>query len=211
MLIFQTFFVLSIISGCIATDLVFTGGTIITFNDSTSDLEVIRGGNLVIADDRIKSIEPESSVTDVWSSSEIINATGKIIIPGFVDTHHHLWQSVFKTIQSNDTLATYFALFGENGLGETNISPVDSYYSQLGGALESLNAGVTTIVDHAHGLWSNLTADAILQANIESGARIFFGYALHNLTNGWTVQDQMRKFSAMCTERLFEESATTMG
>ncbi|KAK3071980.1 hypothetical protein LTR53_007646 [Teratosphaeriaceae sp. CCFEE 6253] len=143
----------------------------------------------------------------VTNDTDIVDVTGKILSPGFVDAHHHLWQTLFKTIESNDTLATYFALFGETGPAEQYFTHEDSYLRSL----ESLNAGVTTIVDHAHGLWSNGTADAILRANVDSGARIYYGYAIHHLTNDWTIQDQMRKFSAMVSEGLYVNTSTSLG
>jgi cytosine/adenosine deaminase-related metal-dependent hydrolase len=67
-----------------------------------------------------------------------MNISGKIVIPGFVDTHHHLWQSLSKTLESNNGLATYFYLFGETGPAETHFTSDDCYISQLAGALESL-------------------------------------------------------------------------
>lgn len=190
----------------------FINGTIITFNDTTATLEVFRNAELVVDNDRIQTVARSCcSYNSSSNDAEAIDASGKIIVPGFIDTHHHLWQSLFKTLESNDSLASYFTLFGENRLGENVFTPQDSYISQIGGVLESLNAGVTTVVDHAHGLWSNETADAILHADIDSGARIFYGFALHNLTNGWTIEAQMQKFSEMNDEGLYRNTSTSLG
>lgn len=192
--------------------ILFSGGTVIAFDKTTESLQVFRNGSVLVENDRISQvINDTSSIFPMPPDTEIVNVSGKILTPGFVDTHHHLWQSLFKTLESNDSLATYFTLFGETGPAETNFTTEDSYISQLGGALESLNAGVTTIVDHAHGLWSNDTADAILQADIDSGARIHFAFAIHPLTNNWTIQDQMAKFQAMATQGLYLNTTTSLG
>lgn len=98
-----------------ASSVLFTGGTIIAFDDATNDLDVIRNGTLLINNDRIAGIWPadERHTVPVPSDVEVIDAAGKILSPGFVDTHRHGWQTLYKTLTSNTTISEYFARYGE--------------------------------------------------------------------------------------------------
>jgi cytosine/adenosine deaminase-related metal-dependent hydrolase len=71
----------------------------------------------------------------------------KIISPGFVDTHHHLWQTQLKGRHANELLLEYMA---SGNLQSSNYTREDLYWGQLGGCLEAINAGTTTVVDHSH-------------------------------------------------------------
>lgn len=85
--------------------------TIISFNDTAQGLQVLQDASLLIEDDRVAALS-EGSI-DAPVNATRIDATDKIISPGFIDTHHHLWQTAFKTIGSNTSLADYFQKFGE--------------------------------------------------------------------------------------------------
>lgn len=62
------------------------GARIITMKGN----EVIENGDILIEDNRIKSVG-ESGSLEVPPNAETINVSGKTIIPGFVDTHAHMW------------------------------------------------------------------------------------------------------------------------
>jgi cytosine/adenosine deaminase-related metal-dependent hydrolase len=70
------------------------GGTFITWNDDTSDLEIITDGAMLF-NDTILSISNASDALDFHLASdpsiEVANTTGRIISPGFIDTHRHTW------------------------------------------------------------------------------------------------------------------------
>jgi cytosine/adenosine deaminase-related metal-dependent hydrolase len=57
----------------------------------------------------------------------------------------------------------------------------------------ALNAGTTTNLDHAHHTWSNETSEAGLNATLESGARVVWGYTFHNVSN-FTMPEQIANF-----------------
>jgi cytosine/adenosine deaminase-related metal-dependent hydrolase len=62
----------------------------------------------------------------------------------------------------------------------------------LQGSYESLNAGVTTIVEHASGTFSRETAEAGLNAALDAKGRMYWAYAFHELgKEGWGVKEQM--------------------
>jgi hypothetical protein len=63
------------------------GGTFITFNRTTNDLQIIRDGALLIQGDIIQEIYDHIPLTK--NHITVFNTTGKIITPGFISTHNH--------------------------------------------------------------------------------------------------------------------------
>ncbi|KAL7754765.1 hypothetical protein ACKLNR_015435 [Fusarium oxysporum f. sp. zingiberi] len=193
-----------------ASSILFTGATIIAFDEARDDLNVIRNGSLLVKDDRIAGIWPaKSELSSVPRDTKIIDATGKIITPGFIDTHRHGWHTLFKTLMSNTTIAEYFGRFSEFA-SAGRLNPDQVYISQLAGLYEALNAGVTTTLDHAHHTFSDDTSYAGLNASIESGARVIWAYAFHNVTN-YTVSEQLVNFRDIAKAAKFNGTNVDLG
>ncbi|PVH75081.1 Metallo-dependent hydrolase [Cadophora sp. DSE1049] len=193
-----------------ASSLLFYGGTIIAFDQATEALQILRNSSVLIVDDRIVSLFDTRSNVTIPEGTEEIDVTGKIISPGFVDTHRHGWQTGFKTIASNTSLSEYFVRYGEFA-SQDKVTAEDVYIGQLAGLLEALNAGVTSILDHAHGSWSDETAQAGLDGSIDSGARVFHGFTIHGLTNGYSIADQLAKLRSVAQEGNFKNTSVSLG
>jgi cytosine/adenosine deaminase-related metal-dependent hydrolase len=183
-----------------ASPILFTDATIIAFDAGSNRTKTLRDSSLLVENDTIAQIYNGNTPTSFPNGTEVVNATGKIISPGFIDTHHHLWQTAFKSIASNVTLSEYFQKYGEFGPTIQYMSAEDKYLSQLTGCLELLNAGTTTVLDHAHGDSSPEAADAIINGTVDSGVRAFHAFAVHNVPN-WTVPDQMQKLRDLANDR----------
>lgn len=171
----------------------FHGAPIIAFDEESSRPNALRNSSLLVIDARIAGLFENNSIDELPTGTEVTDATGRIISPGFIDTHHHLWQTAYKTIASNTTLAQYFQRYGEFGPAAQHFSPDDIRVGQLAGCLELLYVSTKTVVDHAHGNFSNETMDATLNATLESGIRSFFATAIHELGNGYSIEDQRYK------------------
>ncbi|OAR00384.1 hypothetical protein LLEC1_00997 [Akanthomyces lecanii] len=197
-------------AGTTNTKLLF-GGTIIAFDSKTDSLKIIRNGSVLIRGDRIAAVTAIARPADLPADTEAVDFTGQIITPGFVDTHRHGWQTALKTLGSNTSLAEYFGRYGEFAAAD-KYGPEDVYLGQLAGLLEAINAGVTTTLDHAHHTWSNATAYAGLKASIESGARVFWAYAFHNIPSlNYTVPDQVPNFREIADGDLLKGSTVELG
>ena len=105
--------------------------------------------------------------------AERVDATGTIVMPGFVDTHRHAWRSLFRN--QGDGAAS-----GEPAVPAAvrdRYQPEDVYAATLIGLLGAAEAGITTVVD-----WSEIPPDedlldAALHAHADSGLRTVFVHA----------------------------------
>jgi 5-methylthioadenosine/S-adenosylhomocysteine deaminase len=138
-----------------------------------------------------------------------IDARGKVVMPGFIDTHHHqAWTAIRSSIPDSvlidDGTGTasaeqnYFLNVlggGGNTAGFANhYTPEDVYISELFGGLSQLDAGVTTVLDISQIHHSPQHSDAVLQALRDAGRRAMLGYfeSAGNLAGNQYPQDATR-------------------
>lgn len=156
---------------------VLKDGTVLSFDDRAKSINVLHRASVLIVDDRITAIAENAHDLSIPEGSEIINVQGKIVSPGFVNTHVHTWQSVYRTIGPNTVLAQYFGWLSQMSETATEaFTPEDVYISSLEGYLEGLNAGVTSHVEHAHNNWSPKVVEPGYEAAVDSGARVWWCY-----------------------------------
>src|SRR4051812_11796293 len=105
----------------------------------------------------------------------VLDARDTIALPGFVDTHWHLWTSSLRALIRNDEAPAYgyFAVTPRVGLEYT---PEDAYRAVRLGLAEGLYSGITTVHDWSHNILSPAHADADLRALADVGIRARFAY-----------------------------------
>lgn len=126
--------------------------------------------DILVEDGRIAAVAPNLAVAD----AEIIDAADAIVLPGLVDTHRHVWQSVLRSAAIDVDLAGYRAVV-QHRFG-ARYRPADLRLANLLGALECLDAGITTVQDFSHIQYSPEHTDAAVEGLRESGIRALFGY-----------------------------------
>jgi cytosine/adenosine deaminase-related metal-dependent hydrolase len=150
-------------------ELLIKGGHVVTVDPELGDLPV---GDVLVTDDVITAVgtglEPASA------GAEVIDAAGRLVIPGLVDTHRHVWQGAIGGYTPQITGAGYGPVV-LTGIALKH-SPDDVYAGTLWGALQALGAGITTVADWAHNDQSPAHADADLRGLAESGIRGYFLY-----------------------------------
>ncbi|KAI1503453.1 hypothetical protein F5X99DRAFT_105193 [Biscogniauxia marginata] len=191
-----------------SSSILFSGATIIAFDEDVEALNVIRNGALLVTDDRIAGLYESSEVPDVPEDTEVVDCKHKIISPGFIDTHRHGWQTAMRTLASNTTLTDYLMRYRGEAAGSIYTAE-DVYISQLMGLLEALNAGVTTTLDHAHHIWSKDRSKAGLDASVDSGARVYWSPSFAEYEE-YPVPDQVADVKDWIAARPKGDALTTI-
>jgi cytosine/adenosine deaminase-related metal-dependent hydrolase len=143
------------------------GATVLTMDPAVPDLAA---GDVHVRDGTIVAVAPKIDAP----SAQVIDGAGMICIPGFVDTHFHLWNALFRVFIRADVPALgYFPVTARLG---PLMAPEDSYRSVRLGAAEALAAGVTTVHNWAHNTRSPEHADAELSGMRDLGLRGRFAY-----------------------------------
>ena len=150
-------------------ELLLKGGLVVTVDDSLKDLP---DADVLIRDGVIVAVAPGLSTSN--KKAEVIDCKGRLVIPGLVDTHRHVWQGAIGAFTPQMTGAGYDPAV-LNGIS-TRYEPEDIYAGALWGALQALDAGITTIADWAHNLRTPEHANANLRGLQESGIRGYFLY-----------------------------------
>ncbi|EDN03143.1 conserved hypothetical protein [Histoplasma mississippiense (nom. inval.)] len=146
------------------------------------DAVSLREHSLLIEGNTITRIAPHADVRAPSADTEIIDCRGKIVSPGFVDTHHHLWQTQLKGRHADHSLVEYMT---SGNMQCSNYTADDIFWGQLGGCLASIDAGTTTVVDHAHMSYSPAHVENALSATIFSGIRSVFGFTPTMKVKSW--------------------------
>jgi 5-methylthioadenosine/S-adenosylhomocysteine deaminase len=150
--------------------LLIENGYVLSMDESIGELEQ---GSVLLEGDRVAEIAPSIDAAE----AERIDARGMVVMPGFVDTHRHTWQTALRAICADWTLMEYF-----RGI-RVNISPEytadDVYAGNYVGALEALDAGVTSILDFSHCNNSPAHADAGIAGLRDAGIRAVYAYGYY--------------------------------
>ncbi len=146
------------------------GGYVLSMDESLGELPE---GDVLIEDGAIAAVEAHADVHD----AEVVDVRGHVVMPGFIDTHRHTWQTPFRGVCADWTLEDYFR--GIRMSISPHCSAEDVYAGNYVGALEALEAGVTTILDFSHCNNTPAHADAALQGLRDAGIRAMFAYGYY--------------------------------
>jgi 5-methylthioadenosine/S-adenosylhomocysteine deaminase len=127
-------------------------------------------GDILIRDGAIAEVSRSIEAPD----AEIIDARGMIAMPGFVDTHWHLWNASLRgLVRADDPKSGYFPVTLKLG---PYCSPEDARRSVRLGVAEALTSGITTVHDWSHNIRTPHHADAEVNALLSTGIRAHFSY-----------------------------------
>ncbi|HEY7704131.1 MAG TPA: amidohydrolase family protein [Acidimicrobiia bacterium] len=146
------------------------GGTVLSLDPHVGDFSP---GDVLIEGDKILAVGPNLSNGEV----ELIDGSGMIVMPGFVDSHRHIWEGLLRNIGTDVPLEgrTSYISFVLHKLAPA-FRPEDCYIGDLVSALGAIDAGITTLLDWSHIQASPAHTDAIIQALKDSGLRAVFAY-----------------------------------
>jgi cytosine/adenosine deaminase-related metal-dependent hydrolase len=161
-----------------AQRILIRGGFVLTMDSALGDMP---GADILIEEDRIAAIGLDLSA----EGAQVLEAAGDIVIPGFIDTHRHTWQAPIRGSAPNHTLSEYFP--GILDAFAPHYRPEDVYAGNLWGALECVNAGITTLLDWSHISNTPEHSDEAIRALRDVGLRAVYAYGFPNtsLADWW--------------------------
>ena len=155
---------------------VIRGGAVLSMDPAVGEFAVAD----VLVDGRtIAAVGPNLDTV----GADVIEADGMIAMPGFIDTHHHQFETALRGFLAdgllfNDGLphgrVNYFDFILGKFAGAYR--PEDAYISVLFGSLSQLDAGVTTVLDISQIHHSPAHTDAVIGGLTDSGRRAVLGY-----------------------------------
>ena len=173
---------------------VLKNGVVLTMDPNGQDYEQ---ADVLIEGSKIAAIGP-----NLGASGQVIDCTGKIIMPGFVNTHNHQYETIQRNIIADGNLAYAGSgpQFPEEGygtivqsvwttgrigsaqnpvwdLGRSPYDPEDNYISELVASVNAINQGVTTGIDTSQSSHSPEHTDAMIQGLMDSGRRTLYAYS----------------------------------
>jgi 5-methylthioadenosine/S-adenosylhomocysteine deaminase len=141
------------------------GGCVLSLDPKVGDFDT---ADVLIEGSRIAAVGPNLSAT-----ATTIDASNTIVMPGFVDTHRHMWQGALRNSLPNGLLPDYSRdILGVRGI----MRPEDVRIGDLVTALGAINAGVTTVLDWSHIGNSPEHTDAAIDGLRASGIRAVYGF-----------------------------------
>src|SRR5215831_9290847 len=157
---------------------IIRGGAVMSMDPSVGDFPK---ADVLVEGKKILAVGPNLHA----GGADEIDARGRIVMPGFVDTHHHqAWTAIRSSIPDSVLIddgsgrpSAAQNYFGNILLGfAPKYRPQDVYISELFGGLAQLDNGVTTVHDVSQIHHSPEHSDAAIQALFDTGRRAAFGF-----------------------------------
>ena len=157
---------------------VIRGGSVMSIDPKVGDFVQ---ADVLVEGKKILAVGPNLGA----GGADVIDATGRIVMPGFIDTHHHQFETALRSFLADGVLIN-------DGSGSPSGSttyyefillkfapvyrPQDVYISELFGGLSQLDDGVTTVHDVSQIHHTPQHSDAAIAALYDAGRRFAFGY-----------------------------------
>src|SRR5277367_1522973 len=121
---------------------ILADGWLITMNDRR---EILERGSVAVDHDRITAVGSRRQLEQQYPGAEVIDCSDRIVMPGMVNTHTHLFQTLLKGLGDDMVLKKWFTcMTGPSGV---HLTAPDAHAAALHGCVESIRSGVTTVVD----------------------------------------------------------------
>ena len=146
-------------------DLIISGGTIVTMD---GEKRLILNGAVAVDKDKIVAVDTSSEIGRRFSSKQTINADGKVVIPGLINTHTHIPMTLFRGISDDLDLQEWLTKY----IFPAEAKNVTEDFVRVGtrlGLAEMIRGGTTTYCDMYY------FEDAIADETNKAGVRGVLG------------------------------------
>src|SRR5262245_28927195 len=152
-----------------APRILLKGGVVLTLDRAVGDFA---NADVLIENGKVSAVRPDIAAADVV----IVDAANRIVMPGFIDSHHHFYQGILRNILSNGLLNPDYSRDISNAL-TVPYRPADVYAGTLVSALGMIDMGTTAAVDTSQVNHTPEHSDAGVRALQESGLRVVYAYS----------------------------------
>jgi cytosine/adenosine deaminase-related metal-dependent hydrolase len=161
------------------------GGCVLSLDRTVGDFEQ---ADVLIEGTKIKEVKPNITAPN----AQVIDASKRIVMPGFVDTHRHMWQGFLRNVLPDGSLEDYRNVV-QRTFGAKMV-PDDVYAADYISALGAIDAGVTCILDWSHIGNSPAHTDACIKGLQDSGVRAVFAYGAGQNETGRVMEIATAKY-----------------
>ena len=156
---------------------------------------VFKNTDMLIEGPEIREIAPEINVSD----AEVIDASGKIVYPGLINTHHHFFQTFVRNLTTIDYPNMTVPEWLDIWFKTVRFVDLDViYYSSLTAIADLLKHGCTTAFDHTY-VYNSFTGRETMDRQVEAarqlGIRFVGGRSTNTLpkSEGSSIPDDMHE------------------
>jgi len=158
-----------------AKRVVIQGAQIVTMDEKLGDFA---SADILVEDGAIRAVGPALAVPE---GADRIDGAGMIALPGIIDAHTCLWQTVLRGYVPDLWTGAYYSQLLPL---RQRYSAEDNFNAAYVGAFEMLSYGTTTVVDYCHNIRSPEFAPASLEALKTTGIRHLFTYSFMSANYG---------------------------
>ncbi len=144
-------------------DLILRGGTIVTMDGRR---RIIDDGAIVVQGKRIEFVGKREEAESKYKCEKELDTKGKVIFPGLINAHNHMYQVLARSIGSDLRLLDWLERCIFPFMGFLNEKEEDIYTAELLGCIENIKSGNTYVIDYPSG-----RSDVPIKAMIETGIK----------------------------------------
>jgi 5-methylthioadenosine/S-adenosylhomocysteine deaminase len=148
--------------------IILADGWLITMN---ARREVLERASVCVEGDRIAAIGTRALLAERYPEAEVIDCAGKIVMPGMVNTHTHMFQTLLKGLGDDMVLKKWFTCM--TGPSAVHLTAEDARAAAMHGCVESIRGGVTTVLDFMYAHPKPGMIAAVVSAFEQTGLRGF--------------------------------------
>jgi 5-methylthioadenosine/S-adenosylhomocysteine deaminase len=126
-----------------SVDLIVSGGIVVTMDGARA---IVRDGSVAVKGDAIVAVGPRAEVESRYKSAQMIDARGRLVLPGFINGHTHVPMTLFRGLHDDVTLQEWLYKY----IFPAEAKNVNEEFVRWGtklAAAEQIRAGVTTFAD----------------------------------------------------------------
>ncbi|GGK48626.1 8-oxoguanine deaminase [Nocardia camponoti] len=157
---------------------IFVNGLFVPVHDGAEPYR----GYLIAADGVV--VDTGAGTPDIPAQATVVDLAGKLVVPGFVSAHSHLWQSVFRGIA--DGCSTYGWIAQLHQRFGARFTEADMYAFTMHGGRDLLRHGITTVCNHTHNFGSG--AEGQWRAALDLPMRTVYA---HSPTHSATAAERL--------------------